>query len=389
MQPRESSPGKEAFGKHATHGLIVAYQSHQDALRFLSAALGQPNGVAFLQGPAGSGKSTTAKEQIAWSSRNSAVALVEGSHLTPLRLLADMLSQYGVRAESEDEAQLLRELNGYLTQETSRTQAPVLIVDNADLATPSALRLVNWLAALETGRKYSLRIILTAREGLASMQAQAGMRSIARRHPAIYSLNPMTEGETRTYLRTCLIAAGGDCVEETFPMEVCARLHERSGGWPGAVNELAIEFMEGNQASPVAKLLPRVIVTRRGDTVAEYELTKQQYVIGRAELADILIEDEFVSKVHAMLLVYRNAILLVDLNSTNGITVNSRIGTRFVIKSNDVIRIGQHRLKVENAPAISAEMRKRIKASDTVTMAHLDDLRRSRARRTITALKHK
>ena len=49
----------------------------------------------------------------------------------------------------------------------------------------------------------------------------------------------------------------------------------------------------------------------------------------------------------------------------------------------------QYRLKIENAPALNAEMDQHVKASDTLTMEHLDDFRRARARRTITALKHK
>ena len=123
--------------------------------------------------------------------------------------------------------------------------------------------------------------------------------------------------------------------------------------------------------------------------MAEYELTERQYVIWRGETADILIEDPFVSKMHAMLQVYHNAIMLVDLNSTNGTTVNSRIVLKSVLHSDDVIMLGKHRLKIENAPAISAEMDDAIKATDTVTMQSLDDLRRARAKRTVKMLKHK
>jgi len=389
MRAHDSSLGRKAFGEHADTELIVAYQSHQDASRFLSSALGQPNGFALLQGPTGSGKTTIIKQQLAWSLRNSSVALIEGNRLTPRRLLSNVLSQYGVRTVSEDDDQLLRELNNFVTQETRFARPPVLIIDNADHATSSALRLLNWLAALDARGTYALRIILTGKEGLTSLLRQDGMRSLAQRHPAIYSLNPLTEREAMTYLRTRLIAAGGDRVEKIFPMDVFDRLYEWSRGWPGALNEGAIEAMESMTGRQPARPIPRVIVTCDGETVAEYELTKRQYVIGRTELADIIIEDRYVSKMHAMLQVYGNAIMLVDLNSTNGITVNSRIAVKFVLKSNDIITLGQHRLKIENAPVISPEMDECIKATDTITMASLDNLRRSRARRTIAALKHK
>ncbi|MDH3612007.1 MAG: FHA domain-containing protein [Gammaproteobacteria bacterium] len=388
MPAHGSSLGSKAFGEHADAGLIVAYQSHQDALRFLSSALGQANGIALLQGPTGAGKSTVIKEQADWSSRDAAVALVEGTHLTPRRLITDMLSQFGVRTVSQHDEQLLQAVNNFVTQQTRTARAPVLIVDNADRATSSALRLLNWLAALDARGNYALRIVLTGKERLSALLRHASMRSLARRHPAAYSLNPLTARETMIYLRTRLIAAGGERAEKVFPVDVCDRLRELSSGWPGPLNERAIEAMERTTELQSARPIPRVIVTRDGETVTEYELKEQKYVIGRTELADIVIEDSYVSKMHAMLQVYANAIVLIDLNSTNGTTVNSRLVPKTILRNNDIIALGRHRLKIENVPALSAEMDEKIRASDTMTMRHLEDLRRSRAIHTIATLKH-
>ena len=111
MHAHDPSLGSKAFGSNADSGLIVAYQSHQDALRFLSSALSQENGVALLQGPKGSGKTTIIKEQLGWSSRDAAVALIDGTRLTPRQLLNGMLSQFDVRTVSQDDEQLLQTLN--------------------------------------------------------------------------------------------------------------------------------------------------------------------------------------------------------------------------------------------------------------------------------------
>ena len=389
MQQLSSSLGRQAFGENADAGLIVAYQSHQDALRFLAAALGQANGVALLQGPKGSGKSTIVNEQLSWSSRDTAVALLDGAHLTPRKLLASMLSQFDVPTASPQDDQRLQELNKFLTQQTRSGRTPVLIIDNADRATPSALRLLNWLAALDARGDYALRIVLTGKDRLASLLQDDSMRSLARRHPATYSLNPLTTEESMTYLRTRLIAAGGERSEKVFPINVCEKLHELSNGWPGLLNERAIEVMERMTELRSARPIPHVTVSRDGETVAEIELTERQYIIGRTELADIVIEDGYVSKMHAMLQIYSNAIVLLDLNSTNGTTVNSRVVQKTILRTDDIISLGRYRLKIENAPAINAEMDERINASDTLTMGNLVDVRRSRAKRTIKVLKHK
>ena len=389
MPAHDSSLASRAFGEHADIGLIVAYQSHQDALRFVSSALSQPNGIALIQGPTGSGKTTIVNEQLAWSSREAAVALLDGAHLTPRGLLNGMLAQFGIQTTSQHDEQLLQQLNHFMTEQTRGGQAPVLIIDNADRATTSALRLLDWLSALDAGSDFALRIVLTGKEQLSNLVRLDSMRSLARRHPATYSLNPLSAQETMIYLRTRLIAAGGERSEKVFPIEVCDRLRESSCGWPGLLNKHAIQVMDRMTELRSARPVARVIVTCDGETVAEHELSKRQYVIGRGDLADIIIEDSYVSKMHAMLQIYSNAIVLLDLNSTNGTMVNSNIVQKTILRNNDIIALGEYRLKVENAPALSAEMDQRVKASDTLTMEHLDDFRRTRARRTVTALKHR
>lgn len=389
MPAHDSTLSSRAFGERADAGLVVAYQSHQDALRFLASSLSQANGVAILRGPNGSGKTTIIKEQLAWSGRDASVALVDGKHLAPRRLVTDMLAQFGVGTTAAgDDQQLLQQLSNFLSQQARGGQAPILFVDDADRATSSALRLLNWLAALDARGSFALRIVLAGKDKLADVLRDDGMRNLARRHPATYTLNPLAEQETMIYLRTRLIAAGGERSERVFPLDICAQLHVRSGGWPGRLNKLAIEVMERIAELKSARSRPRILVTREGDTVAEHELTDREYVIGRNELADIIVEDTYVSKIHAMLKVYSNAVVLLDLNSTNGTTVNSRVVQKTILRNNDVITLGHYKLKIEGLPALSPEMDEKITASDTMTMQNLQDIRRARARRTIKALKH-
>lgn len=387
MTAHDSSLSSKAFGTHADARLIVAYESHQDALRFLSSSLGQGNGIALLQGPTGSGKSTIVNEQRDWSRRDSSVALIEGTRLTPRRLLDEILEQFGIKVISVQDDQSLQRLNNFLTQETRRGFPPVLIIDNADRATESALRLLDWLSALEAGNKFALRIVLTGREQLAGLLMHDSLHSLRRRNPATYSLNPLSAQETMIYLRTRLIAAGGQRPERMFSLSVCDRLREVSRGWPGALNKHAMEVVDRLAEKKPKKPKPRIVVTHDGKTVSEHELNVQKYVIGRTDLADIMIEDTFVSKTHAMLQVYRNAIVLLDLNSTNGTTVNSKPIHKTILRNNDIITMGRYRLKLEDAPAISPEIDAKIEANDTVTMQTIQDLRRVRAQRTIKALK--
>jgi general secretion pathway protein A len=389
MPVHGSSLGNKAFGKDADRSLIVAYESHQDALRFLSAALSQSNGIALLQGPRGSGKSTVIAEQVAWLKREAPVALFDGSRESTRQLVSGMLRQYGVDVIPQNDEQMLQTLGNYLSQKTRMGQAPILIVDNADRLGSSTLSLLNWLTALDAKGRYALRIVLTGKERLAELASNHSMRNLERRHPAVFALNPLSRQEAVIYLRTRMIAAGGERSEEVFSLDVCERLHELSRGWPGRLNDYALEAMARMEELKDTRSAPRVIVTREGETLAEYAITKRETVIGRDEMSDIVVKDVYVSKLHAMLQVYSNGLVLLDLNSTNGTIVNSVETPKRILRNNDIISLGQHRLKVENVPAVSREMAEKIQAADTLTLKNLDDIRLSRARHNIVAMKHK
>ena len=149
------------------------------------------------------------------------MALLDGVNLTPRRLLAEMLSQFGVPTASHQVEQLLQMLNRFVPRQTREAHAPILFIDNADGASTSALRLLDWLAALVARRDYALRIVLTGKENLSAHVENDSMRSLARHHPATYSINPLTKQETMIYLRTRFIAAGGERSEKVFPVGVC------------------------------------------------------------------------------------------------------------------------------------------------------------------------
>ena len=124
--------------------------------------------------------------------------------------------------------------------------------------------------------------------------------------------------------------------------------------------------------------LPRIIVSRHRDLVGEHTVSDKKVLIGRSEFADIVIEDLFASKLHAMVLVYSDALVLLDLNSANGVTVNSVQTKCAVLKENDIITIGHHRLKIENAPKLSEEMQQLVLNKDTLKMRNIVDVQRLR-----------
>jgi two-component system cell cycle response regulator len=77
----------------------------------------------------------------------------------------------------------------------------------------------------------------------------------------------------------------------------------------------------------------------------KFDLDKDQTVIGRAEDADVSIEGEFVSRLHAVIVRRQDGFVIEDKDSTNGTLVNTRKVTRETLHDQDLILIGDVILK--------------------------------------------
>jgi pSer/pThr/pTyr-binding forkhead associated (FHA) protein len=75
------------------------------------------------------------------------------------------------------------------------------------------------------------------------------------------------------------------------------------------------------------------------------DLNKTQLLIGRNEFCDLRITSDIVSRQHAMLFRNGSATIVVDLKSKHGTFVNGKRVTRKVLINNDIISVGDHRIK--------------------------------------------
>jgi hypothetical protein len=159
---------------------------------------------------------------------------------------------------------------------------------------------------------------------------------------------------------------------------------------PGeASDESGVQIPVLGQEAAASRKPPKLIITRDGDSLGEFTFNEKKLLIGRSDFADIVIDDDYVSKVHAVLLLYTDALVLLDLNSANGTTVNSVRTRKTILKDDDVISLGHHRLKIKDAPPVSSEMEELLKAPDTIKMKNLVDLRRQRAKRQVVTAKNR
>jgi pSer/pThr/pTyr-binding forkhead associated (FHA) protein len=95
--------------------------------------------------------------------------------------------------------------------------------------------------------------------------------------------------------------------------------------------------------------MDKIIILQNGNVLKEIELDKQQKVIGRDDKNGIHLGDPSVSRRHALLSCALDEYFIEDLGSTNGTLLNDRPVTKHILKSGDLLRIGEYVLSFERS----------------------------------------
>jgi FHA domain len=105
--------------------------------------------------------------------------------------------------------------------------------------------------------------------------------------------------------------------------------------------------------------MARLILSLDGQVMAEYNMNKERYTVGRLPDNDIRIDNPAVSGHHSLIINILNDSFLEDLNSTNGTYVNGKLIKKHALQHGDVITAGHHQLRfVEDDDAQQDEFEK-------------------------------
>ena len=399
---------EQPFPTHGKPLAVASYSSKIAAIETLNNTRVHRTGLALLQGPSLSGKSTLIRTFVSSLPDDSFVAVIDGKGLNTTKLLIAVLSQFGYDLDLSSANELLGLVRVFVLQQAASHESPLLIIENAHELNPSALRTLCELAELQVRQNSALKMVFVSDRSLQPIMAAKAMEAIAKRVLYDFHLHPMDPVETRHYLHGKLRGAGSEEPDSIFPDEVCERIWQASAGWPGIVDRVALLALAQSDTLPVSvadiehptlptgtwdddgaselepdKMVPdmvpaappRLVLTNNGSVMSELSMDKTRALIGRSAHNDISISSRFVSRHHALLVRHGASTFLMDLNSTNGTFVNSKRVSNHVLLHDDIITIGHHRIKFYDPCATAHEGMADIDFTDTAIMKTLDDMR--------------
>jgi adenylate cyclase len=106
--------------------------------------------------------------------------------------------------------------------------------------------------------------------------------------------------------------------------------------------------------------MARLIISSPDGAMGILELTKPVVTIGRGSANDLVLDDESVSRFHAVFKQEKNGdVLVADRSSTNGVVVNGKaISTETALVHGDRVKVGVYELKFESTDIAPLVIRK-------------------------------
>jgi general secretion pathway protein A len=360
-------------------------KQHARAKAYMESTIWFTDGFVVITGEIGAGKTTLIETFLRELQSDAVVAQINQTQLSPTAFLQTVLVQFGFSPFNMKKPEVLSTLNQFLMEQHSSGRKVLLIVDEAQNLTNRVLEEVRMLSGVETTKEKALRIILAGQPELNDKLNSQELIQLSQRVRLRFHLTALTKAETGAYIDHRLEVAGSQG-RRIFAEDTYGTIYKYTGGVPRLINTLCdtclmaaygkdkdtvsaedleaairelqwIEFGSGTnrmKAPGMEHTLPphaesshvvgRILLASEGKTVVERELKPGRLVIGRTSDNDLQIDSKFISRHHCQIVTQQDSCVIEDLNSTNGIFVQSKRVRRHNLNDGDVVQVGQHEI---------------------------------------------
>jgi type II secretory pathway predicted ATPase ExeA len=362
-------------------------KQHARAKAYMESTIWFTDGFVVITGEIGAGKTTLIETFLRELQPNVVIAQINQTQLSPTAFLQTVLVQFGFSPFNMKKPEVLATLNEFLVEQHASGRRVLLIVDEAQNLSLRVLEEIRMLSGIETTKEKALRIILAGQPELNEKLNSPELVQLAQRVRLRFHLSALTKAETNAYIEHRLEVAGSQgrriFAEETFPT-----IFRYTAGIPRLINTLCdtammaafgadrdtvsseeldaairelqwVEYTSRTNRLQVVEpgadggpqpshgngpVIGRILIAHEGKTAVERSLRPGRLVIGRTSDNDLQIDSKFISRHHCQLVTQMDSCVIEDLNSTNGIYVQSKRVRRHHLNDGDIVVVGQHEL---------------------------------------------
>jgi len=193
---------EEPFRLSPDSRLCYDHTSYKKAKSYMEYAMHRGEGFIMITGRPGTGKTTLINQIMSeMLDSNVVVSTIECSQLEANDLLRTAVYRFGLAGETDHKSQLLNNLETYLVRLRREDKRAVLIVDEAQALSKSAVEELRLLTNLQSANQPLLQIFLVGQEELLSLVHSPQLQQLHQRIIATCTLETLDPLQTEEYIK--------------------------------------------------------------------------------------------------------------------------------------------------------------------------------------------
>jgi len=215
-----------------------ASKQHRRASAYLKYGIQRDEGFIIVTGDVGAGKTTLVRGLLSSLPDDTMVAAnLVTTQLDAEDTLRMVGAAFGVRVTGASKAELLMSLEAFFITQMVAGKRCLLIVDEAQNLTPSAVEELRMLSNFQYGEHAALQTFLVGQSEFRDTLRSPSMRQFRQRVTATCHLGPMDEEDTKAYIEHRLHCVGAKG-RPSFDAAAFKAVFEGSGGIPRRINQI-------------------------------------------------------------------------------------------------------------------------------------------------------
>jgi len=209
---------------------------HKRALSLLQYGVIKNYGIIAITGEIGTGKTTLLRQLLNSVDENVKIGLISNTHNSFSELLKWVFVAFGLDYKNKDTVELYDEFVNFVIDEYASNHKVVLIIDEAQNMSASALEELRMLSNINADKHQALQMILVGQPELREILLQPKLKQLVQRVATAYHLKALEKDEVTPYINHRLKLAGG--TKALFVPEAIEKIWAHSQGIPRIINTL-------------------------------------------------------------------------------------------------------------------------------------------------------